>query len=85
MNIELWKDGLLLMVIGMGCVFFFLAIMIWVMEINAKFISFIGKYFPEAVEEEQTTTKKKSSNNNDADIALAIACAFAAARGGKKC
>jgi sodium pump decarboxylase gamma subunit len=85
MNIELWKDGLLLMVIGMGFVFFFLAIMIWVMNLNAKIIRFLGKYFPEAVEEEQTSTKKKSVNNNDSEIALAVACAFAAAKGGKKC
>ena len=85
MNIELWKDGLLLMVIGMGFVFFFLAIMIGVMFINAKIISFLGKYFPEAVEEEQTTSKKKTAVNNDSEIALAIACAVAALKGGKKC
>ena len=85
MNIELWKDGLLLMVIGMGFVFFFLAIMICVMFINAKIISFLGKYFPEAVEEEQTTSKKKTAVNNDSEIALAIACALAALKGGKKC
>lgn len=85
MNIELWKDGLLLMVIGMGFVFFFLAIMIGVMFINAKIISFLGKYFPEAVEEEQTTSKKKTAVNNDSEIALAIACALAALKGGKKC
>ena len=85
MNIELWKDGLLLMVIGMGFVFFFLAIMIGVMFINAKIISFLCKYFPEAVEEEQTTSKKKTAVNNDSEIALAIACALAALKGGKKC
>ena len=85
MNIELWKDGLLLMVIGMGFVFFFLAIMIGVMFINAKIISSLGKYFPEAVEEEQTTSKKKTAVNNDSEIALAIACALAALKGGKKC
>ena len=85
MNIELWKDGLLLMVIGMGLVFFFLAIMICVMNINAKIINFLGKYFPEEVEEEQTLSKKKSTNNNESEIALAIACAIAAAKGGKKC
>ena len=85
MNIDLWKDGLLLMVIGMGFVFFFLAIMICVMNINAIIINFLGKYFPEEVEEIQTPAKKKSTNNNEAEIALAIACAIAAAKGGKKC
>ena len=85
MNIELWKDGLLLMVIGMGFVFFFLAIMICVMNINAIIINFLGKYFPEEIEEIQTPSKKKSTNNSEAEIALAIACAIAATKGGKKC
>lgn len=85
MNIELWKDGLLLMVIGMGFVFFFLGIMICVMHINAKIINFLGKYFPEEVEEEHTTSKKRTTTNNESEIALAIACAIAAQRGGKKC
>ena len=59
--------------------------MIFVMNINAKIINFLGKYFPEEVEEEKHTTKKKTTNNNDSEIALAIACALAAIKGGKKC
>ena len=85
MNTEIFSEGCLIMCIGMGFVFFFLAIMICVMNINAKIISFLGKYFPDAVEEEQTTSKKKSTTNNDSEIALAIACAVAALKGGKKC
>jgi sodium pump decarboxylase gamma subunit len=73
------------MCIGMGFVFFFLTIMICTMNINAKILNFLGKYFPEEVEEEQTPSKKKSVNNNESEIALAIACAIAAAKGGKKC
>ncbi len=46
MNIELLKEGFLLMIIGMGFVFFFLSIMIYVMNISGKVINFIGKYFP---------------------------------------
>ena len=77
MNIELLKDGFLLMVIGMGFVFCFLVIMIGVMNINAKILQVLGNYFPEDVEEIQSiSTKKKNGTNNDAEIALAIACAL---------
>ena len=78
MNIELLKEGFLLMIIGMGFVFFFLSIMIYVMNISGKVINFIGKYFPEEVEEEKNKKKKKTAGNNDMEIALAIACAVAA-------
>lgn len=47
MNIELWKEGILLMIIGMGVVYFFISIMIVVMNLNSKILGFIGKYFPE--------------------------------------
>lgn len=83
MNIEMLKLGCFIMVIGMGFVYFFICIMIWVMDIVAKFIKTINKYFPEKIEEEKYKPKKKS-NDNDAEIALAIACAIAK-RGGKIC
>lgn len=83
MNIEMLKLGCFIMVIGMGFVYFFICIMIWVMDIVAKFIKVINKYFPEQVEEEKHQPKKKSNDNN-AEIALAIACAIAK-RGGKIC
>jgi oxaloacetate decarboxylase gamma subunit len=76
MNIELLKQGFLLMIIGMGTVFFFLAIMIFVMNINSKLMKILNKYFPEEIEEEKTYTKKKVTDN-DAAIALAICAAFA--------
>jgi len=81
MNIQLLEQGLLLMVIGMGFVFFFLSIMIICMNINSKIMKVLNKYFPEATEEEPRTKKKKT--DNDAEIALAIACAFAAANNAK--
>ena len=76
MNIELLKQGFLLMFIGMSFVFFFLAIMIFVMNINAKLLSVLNKYYPEETEEIKTYTKKKAENI-DAEIAIAICAAFA--------
>lgn len=76
MNIELWKEGILLMIIGMGVVYFFISIMIVVMNLNSKILGFIGKYFPEKNEEDKPLPKK-SNNNCDMEMALAIACAMA--------
>ncbi len=81
MNIELLKAGCFIMIIGMGFVYFFICIMIWVMGLVAKFIKILNKYFPEAVEEDKYQTKKKTAVSNDAEIALAIACAVAKQKG----
>ena len=74
MDTTLLKVGAIIMAIGMGTVFFFLAIMIGAMNINEKVLKFIGKYFPEEVPEIKTT--KKKIETNDDEIALAIACAI---------
>ena len=74
MDTTLLQEGLIIMSIGMGTVFFFLVIMIGVMHINEKVLKFVGKYFPEEAPQEKTTTKKATSN--DEEIALAIACAI---------
>lgn len=74
MDTTLLQEGLIIMSIGMGTVFFFLVIMIGVMHINEKVLKFVGKYFPEEVPQEKATTKKATSN--DEEIALAIACAI---------
>ena len=79
MNFELFKEGTLIMVIGMGTVFFFLIVMIFAMEINSKVLAFINKFMPEEVVE--TPTKKVAKKDDDAEIALAIACALH--KGGK--
>ena len=69
MDMTLLKEGAIVMVIGMGTVFFFLTIMI-----GEKVLKFIGKFFPEEVPEVKTAKKKVDSN--DDEIALAIACAI---------
>ena len=74
MDITLLKEGVFIMVIGMGTVFFFLTIMTGAMNINKNILNFIGKYFPEEVPEIKTT--KKNIESKDDEIALAIACAI---------
>ena len=74
MDMTLLKEGVIVMVIGMGTVFFFLTIMIGAMNINEKVLKFVGKYFPEEIPE--VKTKKKKVESNDDEIALAIACAI---------
>ena len=73
MVLTLLKQGIIIMIIGMGTVFFFLTIMIYAMRINEQVLKFVGKYFPEEIPEEKTTKKKVV--NSDDEIALAIACA----------
>ena len=74
MDMTLLREGAIVMVIGMGTVFFFLAIMIFAMNINEIVLIFLGKYFPEEVHE--VKTQKKKVESNDDEIALAIACAI---------
>lgn len=66
--------GITLMVIGMAAVFVFLGFMIVAMNITARIIDVINKYFPEPVQEENITRKKKQED--DSEIALAIAAAI---------
>lgn len=66
--------GLVVMVIGMAVVYAFLAIMILVMNLSAKAIQILNKYFPESIEEKKTTKKKVKTD--ESDIAIAIALAF---------
>lgn len=66
--------GLVVMVIGMAVVYAFLAIMILVMNLSAKAIQILNKYFPEPIEEKKTTKKKVKTD--ESDIAIAIALAF---------
>jgi len=75
MNQELFKDGCLIMLIGMGSVFIFIQLMVWFMQINTKIIEIINKKFPEPIEDDQYNIKKDKLQDGEA-IALAIACAI---------
>lgn len=81
MNSELWTQGFHIMLIGMGTVFVFLIIMIWVVQISTKILAFINKFMPEEVETETKT--KKQTAKSDVEIAIAVACAKV--RGGRTC
>ena len=69
-------EGLILMVMGMGVVLCFLAVMIFGMGIMSKIIAYLNKLFPEAVEEVKTVSKKVSANVDEA-IAVALAAIMA--------
>lgn len=80
---ELFNTGITITFIGMAVVLAFLTLMIFVMNITSSFIiNVLNKYFPEAVKEEPKKAKKKVTSNDD-EIALAVALAFNASKGGK--
>ncbi|CDE91349.1 TPA: oxaloacetate decarboxylase [Candidatus Gastranaerophilales bacterium HUM_6] len=76
MNLGNLENGLILLVMGMGFVLTFLVILICSMGIMSKFVEYLNKIFPEAVEEVKTTVKKASSGVEDA-IAVALAAIMA--------
>ena len=80
---ELFNTGITITFIGMAVVLAFLTLMIFVMNITSSFIiNVLNKYFPEAVKEEPKKAKKKVTSSDD-EIALAVALAFNASKGGK--
>jgi len=72
MDMTLIKDGLILLVIGMGFVLIFLSILIAVMTVTSRVVLYLNKIFPEEVETVKKAVKKTVANVDDA-IALAIA------------
>ena len=57
MDISLLKEGLFVMIIGMGTVFVFLTVMIWVMKLNSIFMQkVVNKFFPEELPVEKKST-----------------------------
>ena len=70
------ENGLALLLIGMGTVLAFLALLIFCMRIMSKVVSWLNKIFPEAVDEVKSAAKKAASNIDEA-IAVAIAAIMA--------
>jgi len=68
---EILKQGLELLVIGMGMTFSFLITLLIVMKVLAAAVKVINKYFPEQVAKVQTIT------NNDDKIKKVLAIALA--------
>jgi len=73
LNAELWTQGGITMVVGMGIVFSFLIILVFAMFIMTKCVLFINKICPEVVEEPK---KVKKATSDDSEIAAAIAVAY---------
>lgn len=72
------KEGMILLAIGMGVVFAFLVIMVWVMNAMSAFVIWLGKFFPE---EDEIVEKKSCRKIVSEDEAIAVAIAVAKAQG----
>ena len=75
-----FQDGCAIMFLGMGVVFAFLVLMVWVMNITAQVIQVLNKYFPEEIPQQKTSKKKKSKSDEEEQIAIAIAATLAASQ-----
>ena len=75
-----FQDGCAIMFLGMGVVFSFLVLMVWVMDITAKVIQVLNKYFPEEIPQTKNTKKKKNKSEEDEQVAIAIAATLAASQ-----
>ena len=80
MNLTLFKEGFIVMLIGMGTVFVFLTIMIWAMNICNIILKFIGKFYPEEQPEVKKNGNKNPKKSDDSEIAIAIAAAIEASK-----
>lgn len=65
-------DGLLVTVIGIGVVVTFLTVLVIAMNITAKILVQVNRFYPEPVEE---VVVKKCAASDDVEIAVAIAAA----------
>ena len=73
-----FQNGCAIMFLGLGVVFAFLVLMVWVMNITAAIIKVLNKYFPEEIPQPKNAKKKKSKSDEDEQIAIAIAATLAA-------
>lgn len=71
LNPELWSEGLITMVVGMGIVFSFLIILVFAIHIMVKIVRIVDKFCP--VIEPENKTNKKQKQTDDTEVALAIA------------
>lgn len=74
--VEIFNEGLAVMCIGMGTVFIFLYIMIFVMNCTAKVIAKLNTIWPEPVPQVAGGAKKKVAKGDDSEIAAAIVAAM---------
>ncbi len=69
------SQGLVLLVAGMGIVFAFLGVLVFVMSLSAKIIPQFNHILPD--HEPKKKSAKKPAGSDDAEIAVAIAVAAA--------
>jgi len=73
-EVNLVTEAFKFMVLGMGVVFLFLIIMVFVLKLQAKLIA---KFFPEKPKEELSQWKPQNTNNTDEkDTIAAITAAI---------
>jgi sodium pump decarboxylase gamma subunit len=70
------EEGVVLLCVGMGVVYLFLSLMVWMTMLSSKVSAWLGKFFPEA-EPEVKASRKPAAGGDDAVIAAAIAIAKA--------
>ena len=69
------QDGVVIMLIGMGVVFGFLAIMVFAMNLMSKIMQKLNAIFPEEIDEDKYAKKQNKSEDNEIALAIALACA----------
>lgn len=74
--VPILKEGLAMMLIGMGTVLVFLCIMIVSMFIMSAVVRKLNEIFPEPVVQAAGSKVKKVSSSNDEEIAAAIVAAM---------
>lgn len=77
LNPELWIEGGITMLVGMGIVFSFLVILVFAITIMTKTVAWLNKVCPLPVVEVKTA--KKQAQSDDTEIAVAIAAMMARA------
>lgn len=82
----LFKDGLTLMVLGMGFVFLFLLIMVVWIEVSSKVLSKFSHLLPETSTKAKPKPQKKvaPSAADDSELVAAISAAVNMHRTGKR-
>ncbi len=66
-------QGIVLMVAGMGIVYLFLAVMIWITNLSSVFVAKFDSILPQDAPKK---SPKKAVSSDDADVALAVAVAL---------
>ncbi len=73
-NVEIFKDGLIVLCVGFLTVFTFLLVLIGAMNVMGKIVAYLNKLFP--VASVHAVPVKQAAGNIDEEIAVAIASVF---------